>query len=233
MRWQRFGMLRSPPRHLAPPRTRAGARQHRLVELVLVLVAIGLAGFIMTGSLLDEPAPEASAARLPNLLPPAPTTTAPGQEDGNLLGDPGFETGQGDWRSVGQAGVRRVDQGRRSQWALRLSRGSSKWPGVLDADVTRLQQSARYTATAWVQASGADTLVRINLYEVLGGERHPAGTVEAMADAGAWRQVELVHQARRPGAVLAMEILAPDLTTGTGLLVDELAVRASVPAPTP
>ena len=67
-------MQRTPPRHLAPPqRPRPRARDHLLVESILALVAIGLTTAIMIGTLLDRP--ESSAARLPNLLPPAPTTT--------------------------------------------------------------------------------------------------------------------------------------------------------------
>ena len=72
--WEVSGMQRTPPRHLAPPpRTRARAREHLLVESILAVVAIGLTTAILIGSLLDRP--ESSAARLPNLLPPAPTTT--------------------------------------------------------------------------------------------------------------------------------------------------------------
>jgi len=38
------------------------------------------------------------------------------------------------------------------------------------------------------------------------------------------------HDAHRKGAVLAVEILAPNLKRGTGLLVDDLAVRAATSA---
>ena len=122
-------MQRTPPRHLAPPqRTRPKARDHLLVESILALVAIGLTTAIMIGTLLERP--ESSAARLPNLLPPAPTTTraaatvpspastrpAPAPDDGNLLADPGFETGLDGWRAVGGAGLERVAAGRGGDW---------------------------------------------------------------------------------------------------------------------
>ena len=59
--------------------------------------------------------PQVLPARLPNLLPPAPTTTraaatvpspagsrpAPAPDDGNLLTDAGFEGGLAPWRPVG------------------------------------------------------------------------------------------------------------------------------------
>jgi hypothetical protein len=71
-----------------------------VVESVLALVAIGLAAAILLGTLLDRP--DSSAARLPHLLPPAPTTTsadvaAPGSSqaaadpDGDLAADPAAE----------------------------------------------------------------------------------------------------------------------------------------------
>jgi hypothetical protein len=67
-------MQRSVPRHLAPSeRARSHARDRRVVESVLALVAIGLAAAILVGTLLDRP--DSSAARLPHLLP-APTTTS-------------------------------------------------------------------------------------------------------------------------------------------------------------
>src|SRR5919199_1775612 len=93
-------MQRTPPRHLAPPaRTRPRARDHLLAESILALAAIGITTVILVGSLLDRP--ESSAARLPNLLPPAPTTTraaattpspastrpAAPPDDGNLLAE--------------------------------------------------------------------------------------------------------------------------------------------------
>ena len=111
-------MQRTPPRHLAPPpRNRPRPREHLLVEAVLALVAIGLTTVILISSLLDRP--ESSAARLPNLLPPAPTTTraaatvptpassrpAPAPDDGNLLTDAGFEGGLAPWRAMGGSGL--------------------------------------------------------------------------------------------------------------------------------
>jgi hypothetical protein len=230
-------MQRTPPRHLAPPeRIRARARDHLLVESILALLAIGLTTAIVIGSLLDRP--ESSAARLPHLLPPAPTTTRAAAtvtssassrpaDDGSLLADPGFEAGLAGWRTVGEAGLERVGEGRQGSWALRLTRGSASWPGVLHPDVTRLKARKRYAATAWVRASRAGTVVQINLFEVVGGKRFAVDTVGAAAGTGAWQRLEVSHDAHRPGATLAVEILAPDLTGGSSLLVDDLAIHAS------
>ena len=232
-------MQRTPPRHLAPPqRTRSRARDHLLVESILALMAIGLTTAILIGSLVERP--ESSAARLPNLLPPAPTPTraaattpspsstrpVPGQ-NGNLLADPGFETGLDGWRAVGGAGLERVGEGRRGDWGLRLTRGSSRWPGVLHGEVASLKADRRYEATAWVRASRPGVEVQVNLFELRGGKRFAVDTVGAVAAAGQWQRLDVSHDTHRPGATLAVEILAPTMTRGTTLLVDDLTIRAA------
>jgi hypothetical protein len=231
---------RTPPRHLAPPqRTRPRARDHLLVESILALVAIGLPTAILLGSLLERP--ESSAARLPNLLPPAPTTTraaattpspastrpAPAPDESNLLPNPGFEAGLAGWRPVGRAGLQRVESGRNG-WAVRLTRGPSRWPpGIRHPEVARLKADRRYAATAWVRASRPGTEVQLNLFELRGGRRFAVDTVGAIAQGGAWQRLEVSHDAHRPGAVLAVEVLAANLAGGSSLLVDDLAIRGT------
>ena len=233
-------MQRTPPRHLAPPqRTRSRARDHLLVESILALMAIGLTTVILVSSLIERP--ESSAARLPNLLPPAPTTTraaattpspassrpAPEPEDGNLLADAGFEAGLTGWAAVGKAGLERVEQGRSGDWGLRMTRGSSRWPGVLHAEVASLKPDRRYEASVWFRASRPGVEVQVNLFELRGGKRFAVDTVGAVASAGQWQRLDVSHDTHRPGATLAVELLAPTLASGTNLLVDDLAVRAT------
>ncbi|HEX7148356.1 MAG TPA: carbohydrate binding domain-containing protein [Actinomycetota bacterium] len=233
-------MQRTPPRHLAPPqRPRSRARDHLLVESILALMAIGLTTVILVSSLIERP--ESSAARLPNLLPPAPTTTraaattpspassrpAPEPEDGNLLADAGFEAGLTGWAAVGKAGLERVEQGRSGDWGLRMTRGSSRWPGALHAEVASLKPDRRYEASVWFRASRPGVEVQVNLFELRGGRRFAVDTVGAVATAGQWQRLDVSHDTHRPGATLAVELLAPTLASGTNLLVDDLAVRAT------
>jgi hypothetical protein len=235
-------MQRTPPRHLAPPsRTRPRAREHLLAESILALVAIGITTVILIGSLLDRP--ESSAARLPNLLPPAPTTTraaattpspastrpAAEPDDGNLLADPGFEAGLAGWRPVGKAGLDRAPDGRRGGWALRLTRGSTRQPGLIHPEVAILKDR-RYEAAVWFRASKPGVEVQVNLFELRGGRRFAVDTVGAVATGGTWQRLDVSHDAHRRGAVLAVEILAPNLKRGANLLVDDLAVRAATSA---
>lgn len=232
-------MQRTPPRHLAPPQqTRSRARDHLLVESILALMAIGLTTAILIGSLVERP--ESSAARLPNLLPPAPTTTraaattpspsssrpAPA-ENGNLLADPGFETGLDGWSAVGKAGLEQVEEGRSGDWGLRMTRGSSRWPGALHAEVANLKPDRRYEASVWVKASKPGIEVQVNLFELRGGRRFAVDTVGAIVQAGEWQRLDVSHDTHRPGTTLALELLAPNLASGTNLLVDDLAVRAT------
>ena len=233
-------MQRTPPRHLAPPeRPRSRPREHLLLEGLLALLAIGLTTVILVGSLLDRP--ESSAARLPNLLPPAPTTTraaatvpspestrpAPAPDDGNQLADAGFEAGQAGWRPIGKAGLERVDQRREGSWALRMTRGSSRQPGALHAEVATMRAGRRYEAAVWFRASHPGVEVQVNLFELRGGQRFAVDTVGAVAGAGRWQRLDVSHDTHRQGATLAVEILAPTLSRGRSLLVDDLAVRAT------
>jgi hypothetical protein len=208
------------------------------VEAILAVVAIGITTVILIGSMLDRP--ESSAARLPNLLPPAPTTTraaatvpnpasgrAPAPDDGNLLTDAGFEGGLAPWRAVGGSDLERVVDGREGSWALRLTRGQSRHPGAVHPAVTTLRKGKRYDATAWVRASRTGVEVQVNLLELRGGKRFAVDTVGAVTKVGEWQRLEVSHDAHRPGATLAVEILAPTLTGGSSLLVDDLAIRAT------
>jgi hypothetical protein len=232
-------MQRTPPRHLAPPqRTRSRARDHLLVESILALVAIGLTTAILIGSLVERP--ESSAARLPNLLPPAPTTTraaattpspassrpAPA-EDGNLLADPGFEAGLDGWSAVGKAGLERAEEGRSGDWGLRMTRGSSRWPGAAHVEVASLKADTRYEASVWVRASRPGIEVQVNLFELRDGKRFAVDTVGAVVPGREWQRLDVSHDTHRPGATLAVEVLTPNLASGTSLLVDDLAVRAT------
>jgi hypothetical protein len=225
-------MQRTPPRHLAPPvRVHSRARDHLLVESILAMVAIIITTAIVIGALLDRQ--ESSAARLPNLLPPAPTTTrvAPAATDqavppakGGTLANPGFEAGLDGWRPLGDAGLERVGGAREGDWAARMTRGSARWPGLSRDGLLPVKTLHVYQGTVWVRASRPDTTVQVNLFEVLGGRRFAVDTVGAVVG-DAWERLEVAHEGHRAGAMLAVEILAPDLAGGAQLLVDDLGIK--------
>lgn len=228
-------MQRTPPRHLAPPvRVHSRARDHLLVESILAMVAIVITTAIVIGSLLDRQ--ESSAARLPNLLPPAPTTTrvaaaatnpaAPAipAAKGGPLANRGFEAGLEGWRTLGDAGLERVGGAREGDWAAQMTRGSARWPGLSLADILEVKTLHVYHGTVWVRASQPGTTVQVNLFEVYGGKRFAVDTVGAVVG-GRWQRLEVAHEGHKAGAMLAVEILAPDLAGGAQLLVDDLGVK--------
>jgi hypothetical protein len=234
-------MQRTPPRHLAPAeRTRSPARGHLLGESILALVAVGLTAAVLLGSVLGGP--ESSAARLPNPLPVAPTTTRsagpvpssasnlPGQGGGPFLADTGFDAALAGWRPVGGAGLERVGEGRQGTPALRLTTWTLTWAGAMHEAVAKVAVDRRYEVTLWIQASRPRVEVRLNLYELRAGQRFAVDTAAAVAGPGRWQRARLSYNARQPDAVLAVEVLTPGLPEGTSLLVDDLAV-ASAPAP--
>ena len=108
-----------------------------------------------------------------------------------------------------------------------MTRGSSKQPGALRAEVASLQADKRYEATVWFRASRPGVEVQVNLFELRGGKRFAVDTIGTVAPAGSWQRLDVSHDTHRPGATLAVELLAPTLASGTHLLVDDLAVRAS------
>jgi Carbohydrate binding domain len=240
-------MQRTPPRHLAPTeRTRSPARHHLLAESIIALAAVVLTAAVLLGSVVGGP--ESSAARLPNPLPVAPTTTrsagtvpssvagAAGQgAAAAMLADAGFDATLAAWRPVGGAGLERPPEGRGATQALRLTPGASPWPGLMHERVAKVAADRRYEVTLWLRASRPGTEVRLNLYELREGQRFAVDTAGAVAGPGGWQRARLTYQAQynaqQPDAVLAVEVLAPGLVEGTALLVDDLAVRATAAPP--
>ena len=92
-------------------------------------------------------------------------------------------------------------------------------------DSPQIGQLSRYVRE-W-EAGPDDTAPEVNLFELRGGQRFAVDTVGAVAGAGRWQRLDVSHDTHRPGATLALEILAPTLRRGTTLLVDDLTVRAS------
>jgi hypothetical protein len=93
--------------------------------------------------------------------------------------------------------------------------------------VTTLKGDQRYEAAVWFRASKPGVEVEVNLFELRGGRRFAVDTIGAVVTAGQWQRLDVSHDTHRPDATLAVELLAPTLASGTNLLVDDLAVRAT------
>ena len=92
------------------------------------------------------------------------------------------------------------------------------------AAVLRCKPGKTYAASVWVRANRPGTLVEVNLLEIVGGRRYATDTVGAVLESGDWQRVEVTHQAHRPGATLAFEVVLPRGSPRASVLVDELEV---------
>jgi hypothetical protein len=97
------------------------------------------------------------------------------------------------------------------------------------AAVHRCTQGTTYAATVRLRASRPSTLVQVTLLELAGGRRFAADSVGAVLLDRSFTQVEVTHQAHRPGSVLALEVLLPRGSPPATVQVDDLQVVAGRP----
>jgi hypothetical protein len=138
----------------------------------------------------------------------------------------GFEAGLDGWRPIGAARLQRDPGARRGRWATRVTGSGPGDHGMALAAVLRCKRGKTYAASVWVRANRPGTLVEVNLLEVVGARRYATDTVGAVLEGGAWQRVEVTHQAHRPGAPLAVEVVLPRGSPRASVLVDELEVTA-------
>ena len=159
-------------------------------------------------------------------VPATPTTRAVRPRGDNLLPDGGFEAGLAGWQPVGGAGLERVADAREGGWAVRLTGGTSAEPGLAAPRVVRCRAMRAYAATVWVRASAPGTVVQVNLLEHAHGARMAVDAVGGVLPDTGWHQLQVVHPVHRPGANLALEVLAPGLPAAASVLVDDVRVAA-------
>jgi hypothetical protein len=96
-------------------------------------------------------------------------------------------------------------------------------------EVLRCTPGRTYAAAVWLRASRPGTLVQVTLLEVADGRRLAADTIGAVLQLGRWQRVEVTHQAHRPGATLAFEVVLPRGSPRATVLVDDLELVAHRP----
>jgi hypothetical protein len=220
--------LRHPPRHLAVARrSRTGAREPLAVEWLLAAVAILLTTAVVLSSLFDLPGGEEPppAAAPPTAAPPT-SGAPPSTGGGNLVADPGFEAGLAGWRPIGGAPIGRTAPARGGGWAAGFTATGAADQGMALAGVVRCTPGRRYAAAIWVRASRPETLLQVNLLEVVAGRRFAVDTVGAVLRDRRWQRVEVVHDAHRSDAALALELVLPRGSPRSTVLVDDLEVVA-------
>jgi hypothetical protein len=227
------GPLRYPPRHLAAARrSLTDAREHAAAEWTLAAVAILLTAAVVIGSMFQRPGSRApgSAVGPPAAVSttgPAPSTAGGGPAPGgNLAADPGFEASVAGWLAIGGARVGRARVARAGGWAGGFTPAGPGDQGMALPQVARCTPGRTYAAAVWVRASRPGTVVQVTLLEVADGRRLAVDTVGAVLRLGRWQRVEVTHQAHRPGADLAFEVVLPRGSPRATVLVDDLQLVA-------
>jgi Carbohydrate binding domain len=174
------------------------------------------------------PATTVATATTSRAATPAPggtiptVTTAPG----NLLGNPGFESGMDGWRPIGAATLDRVSVAHQGTWAIRITGGSEPDPGVAFPKVTTTKaKGSMYQASAWVRASQPGQTGEIRVLEYVGDERYAifrSGLV--LGDTG-WHRLSVAQLVHVKGSTLAVEVAAPKLPADANLTVDDVTVQ--------
>jgi hypothetical protein len=215
------GPTRHPPRHLVPAaRSRTDAREHQVAEWLLAAVAVVLTAAVVVSSMFHRPErPEPGpAAPPPSAAPPA--TGPPGPAP------PAGAAGSAGWRAFGGTRVEQTPQAPDERPAAGFTGSGRTDQGMTVATGRRCMLGRTYAATVRLRASRPYALVQVRLLEVDGGRRFAADTVGAVLLDRGWRRVEVAHEAQRPGAALALEVILPRGSPRTTVLVDDLQVAA-------
>lgn len=201
------------------------------MEWLLAAVAMLLTTAVVLSSLFDlpgadEPPPAADPPAAAPETSGAPPPTGRAGGDGNLVADPGFEAGLAGWRPIGGAPIERTAPARGGRWAAGFTATGAADQGMALAGVVRCTPGKRYAAAIWVRASRPETLLQVNVLEVVAGRRFAVDTVGAVLGDGRWQRVEVVHDAHRADADLAVELVLPRGSPRSTMLVDDLEVVA-------
>jgi hypothetical protein len=237
----------SGPRHLAGPRTAALIGRNRsvavVVALLLVLVVAVAAGRAVSAlgsrSAAQPAAPvtPTTAASVPSTPASAgagaSTTVAPDSSTptattvpGNLVGNPGFESGFSGWQPIGGARVDLAGAAHEGASGVRLSRGSTPDPGIAYPAVTTTKaKGGLYVATAWVQATRPGITGEIHLLEYVHGRRFAVFRSGLDLRDRHWHSLQVAQLVHVKGSTLGLEVVAPNLPGRTDLLIDDVAVR--------
>jgi hypothetical protein len=226
------------PRHLAdPPQLR---RNWRIwtgvgVAVLLVLTAMAWVGRPdkpeRSGTADLSAATSGPAAGATSTTAAATATTA-GQASGdgpkNLLANDSFEEGSLGWRPLGGARLTRSTDAHLGDWSLRVlaDSGADGPIGITVPDVTLTKAQGRYHTNAWVRPSSPGATVTIGLREYQNGQPVPgSNTLGWTVEQAGWRKFGAIHVASRPGARLALEIMARDLPPGGYIDIDEVVLH--------
>jgi hypothetical protein len=194
----------------------------------MAAVAVALTAAVVVSSMFERPSrpdPGPDGAAGPTSAPAA--TSPPVAAPAPPAADVPAAAGSAGWRAIGGTRVERTAAAPDRRAAAGFTGTGHTDQGMGLAAVRRCTVGATYAATVRLRASRPFVLVEVTLLELAGGRRFAADSVGAVLLDRSWRQVEVTHQAHRPGTALAVEVVLPHGSPPATVQVDDLQVVAA------
>jgi PKD repeat protein len=157
----------------------------------------------------------------------ASTATAQVTVNGNLVGNPGFETDLSGWNSGSSTTpLTRVSSGHTGSWAARLTNtGTSATSCTLNDSPNWVKASSAgtYTGTIWVRADSAGAVLKLRFREYSGSTQVGSATTQVTLTTS-WQQVIVTFPVASAGTSLDFNAYISSAPPGTCFYADDAAI---------
>ena len=153
--------------------------------------------------------------------------TEPGS--GNLVGNPGFESGTSGWAGSGVASLSRVSGGHDSSYAARLANaGTTSGTCTLNDSPNWVAStgSATYSASMWVRADAAGATLKLRIREYDGSALVGTPAVSSVDLTSAWQEVSVQIAPQSSGHTLDLTAFVSNAPPGTCFYADDVSVTS-------
>jgi GH35 family endo-1,4-beta-xylanase len=146
----------------------------------------------------------------------------------NIVLNPGFESGAGNWFAWGSASISaataQFHSGARAGWARNRV---NAYDGIAQSVLGRVQTGASYRVSAWVRLeSGASQRVQLTMQKVDGSGTSYEAVAVGAADSSGWTQLIGGYTLKPTGTVTALNLYVEGPPAGIGLYVDDVSAEA-------
>lgn len=149
----------------------------------------------------------------------------------NLVGNPGFEVDTSGWNGNGRAGiaVNRVAGGNSGSWSAQVANTTTS----TQADCTlndspnwiKTTQTGIYTASLWVRADAAGSVLKVRLREYNGGVFVSSATAQITLST-TWQKASVSYAPQVAGSTLDLTVYTNNAAPGTCFYADDVAETA-------
>jgi Carbohydrate binding domain len=153
----------------------------------------------------------------------------PGTGSGDLVGNPGFESGTSGWAGNGVASLSRVSGGHESSYAARLANaGTTSGTCTLNDSPNWVAStgSATYTASMWVRADAVGATLKLRIREYDGSTLIGTPAVSSVDLTSAWQKVSVQIVPQSSGHTLDLTALISNAPSGTCFYADDVSVTS-------